>query len=877
VKVSRFFQAPWSLKSRLAFSVMLPILILFIAVYWYSIETDLAENADYRRQRLVSEVADHAKYLDYYLLAMSREVNRFAAVLSVKQPKTLEELINAEKVILRENPLLYGLCIAWEPYSFDPKEKYCCPYQWRTKPVVNVIGALHDSDKARSEPVLFTPSDEPFQLMMFGDNPTYNYLDNKEWYDAAKKRFPSVTRINAEGTFLEDAPRLQMGIWTSPTWDSDIWGVFTCSYSTPIFKNKKFAGTVTLDITVDWIREFLDTIQLKGGRFLVIAPDNTIVSHPNKDWIAKNIKDISEERNPTGEWKDVIKTLAEYQQEFDYTGKIYRKWKDLDPHLPKLSRTIPGLSTPDPVYMEAVRLPTTGWILIYTIPEKSAKLYQFTLPKGNIAFFLCGLFLFGIALLWRIDRYIVQPVKFITDAAEEIRKGNFDTTIDIKQSISSDMRLMEQNFNTMTAVLRHNIEMAVQHATAREAAEKTNRIKGELLMVIGHELRTPLNGVIGMTDMLLQTALDKKQEEYAALTRESGLLLHLLINNMLDFTKREFGGIELLEKPFHLRKIVNEAKEFLIHQAEFQGCAIRTEFADNIGDSFLGDKKHIRQALLNLLANAIKFSKNSEIVIKVSGHPFGIDGMHPDAHTIQNVRFEVIDKGCGITADKLAGLFDGITEADMLSNRRHDGMGIGLIVTKMFVEAAHGTIGVKSTEGKGSVFHFTLPLSEVPEDAPPSTIIQITTAKKGVLDSSVVLPDIKTAPAVLIAEDNKINQIVIKELLSKSGFEVTVVDNGKKAVDSFLDKEKHFDLILMDCQMPEMDGYEAAEKIRADEVRRDVKRQIPIIALTANAAPGDKERCLSVGMNAYCNKPVNASELLNLMTQLLKSKNSKIT
>ncbi|MDR3111278.1 MAG: response regulator [Planctomycetaceae bacterium] len=868
---SHFFRQPWHLTYRLGVLVVVPILALFAIVYISDIESNRSETAKYRRREMVNEITAHARYLDMYLLSMISRISRFAVILSIKPPENIDELKDAERVILRENPLFYGISVAWEPYSFAPNEKYCCPYFWRDTPITNILGDIHGIENDSKTP---ETNPETFREMMFSDKTAYNYLDGRDWYDLPKKLYPTLEHSLAADTVFENAPSFRMGVWTSPTWDGDVWNVYTCSYASPIFKDRQFSGVVALDITVDWIREFLDTIPIKGGRFLVVAPDLTIVSHPTQAWVAKNLKEIVEKHNPTGEWKDIIAVLQQIaEQHQDIGGKPYGAWRDIDMHIPALSRTVPGLTTSEPVYLEAIRLPTTQWVLLYTIPEKDAKFYLFTLPKGNILLFLGGLLFIGTMLCWRIGRYVIQPIQILIAGTTEIANGNYDVQIQIKQYVSREMRFMEQNFNAMTAVLRRNIEIAVQHAAAREAAESSNQMKTQLLMVIGHELRTPLNGVIGTADMLLQTELNEKQKDYAVLTRESGLMLYLLIDNILDFTKREDRGIELDEKPFHLRKLLEQTRAFLVKQAQFQNNTIRIEVENELEDHFLGDKKRIRQALLNLLNNAIKFSQNNEILIKVHKvhHFVAADEKNP----VLQIRFDVCDNGIGIDKEKLATLFQRDSTADMSSNRQYDGMRIGLSVTKMIIEAMNGTLGAESELGKGSTFHFTIPLSPVPEDVHPNALVKIATDKRSFLDSSLIIPLPKKPLKILIAEDNRINQIVIKEMLAKENFETFIVDNGKKAVDEFLEKGADYDLILMDCQMPVMDGYEATEQIRHREFADCnsngtclMKHQIPIIALTANAAPGDKERCLSIGMNAYCNKPVNAQELLALIVQL---------
>ena len=507
-------------------------------------------------------------------------------------------------------------------------------------------------------------------------------------------------------------------------------------------------------------------------------------------------------------------------------------------------------------------VPGVGWGVM--VPQPLPELERRAGQVSNIALIVAGVsFVVAAFLSWLIASYLSRPVRLVARTAEAVLEGNQEVSVPrFGGLVPQEIRRLGAGFNSMLADLRRR---NTETLTALRQAESSNQAKTQFLANMSHEIRTPLNAVLGSVEVLRQTQLSPTQLGYLDLAMQSGQSLLRLVDDILDVSKIESGKLELEHAPFHLPSLVQDARMLFTEQARAKGLTLTSTVPDQLNVTLVGDVHRLLQILSNLLSNAVKFTSAGRVAIRVV--------CEDDLGTAMRLRFEVTDTGIGIDPDKQQTIFEAFTQADNSTTRRYGGTGLGLSIARTLCIAMGGEIGVRSDPGKGSTFHFTVVLDKQLGGTRP-TIVRGPAAPRGPATtpqhatSEFVSPDVaafrdvlklagRDFIRVLLVDDNVPNLAVARAILEALGCTVTQAQNGLEAVAAYRSGE--FDLVLMDCHMPEMDGIEATRAIRQIETFRG--RRTPIIALTADAMDENRRQSIEAGMDDRVIKPLTISVL----------------
>lgn len=612
-------------------------------------------------------------------------------------------------------------------------------------------------------------------------------------------------------------PRLGgRGIWTDPVY-SWLVNSMECAYSTPLVSSHgKFLGVVVLSVSVADIVNNLATMNIGGSELVLVSQFGTVVAHPDKDRILNHtLVSLAHDAKS--------KALEEFAYELRNNPssgvKLFEK----------------GILGPNE-YVAYAPVADSKWMLFSIIPESVVLEPVMRSVWRRLSLVLGSMALLFISVVLLASHNIGKPLGQLEAAANKLAEGDMDIDLQAHSGIREIVSL-ESAFSTMVDKLEASVAKEVAAGRARSYAEEALRAKSDFLARMSHEIRTPMNAVMGMTHLALTEHSFEVQTQYLRKIQRASKNMLGILNDILDYSKIEAGKLELEDTPFLLSELRATLEDMFIAAAAAKQVGFEVHTDDSLPLCLRGDLLRLSQVCINLCNNALKFTTQGSIVVNIRN-----GGLRGGKCVLC---ISVHDTGIGIAAEAQERLFDKFSQADSSTTRRFGGTGLGLAICKLLLELMDGEISVFSVPGKGSTFHVTVAMAIASADA----ILRDASGQQAASDSVALTLEGR----ILVAEDNEINQEIISALLSSMGVSHRLASNGKEALEALGQEE--FVLVLMDVQMPEMDGITATEHLR----RRG--NTMPVLALTANVMEEDKQRCFAAGMNGHIAKPIDPEEL----------------
>ena len=569
----------------------------------------------------------------------------------------------------------------------------------------------------------------------------------------------------------------------------------------------------------------------------VIDYHNNIIGIIAVDWLIENLEDGIEKIKPTKNSKVILGSKDLNYVVIDDKNikpdKKIKKWTDYKPIFKKMPSkkevTFEQVKREDGAFIKFSTMLDNDTVLMVSVP--SNEIYaSIDLSNKLICIFII---IFAITTLiitlHLVSKSLIRPLELLNKNAKLIGSGDLDKEIKIKNK--DEIGELANSFNLMT----HNLKTYIEK----------NNAKNIFVANMSHEIRTPLNGILGFLHLLETTKIDEEQKDYLNEIKKSSEILLTTLNDILDFSKAEANKITLEEVSFNLKDLIKNLTLYAKSNIN-SDIEILSEADADIPDNIIGDKVRLHQVLLNLLNNAKKFTEKGHIKILAKI-------IEKNNNNIK-IMFKVSDTGIGIPKEKQQEVFEEFIQADKSTTRKYGGTGLGLAICNKIITIMGGKLNLESDIGKGSVFYFTIPF-------------KIADNIKDELNKKVLEEITVKSAKILVAEDNLTNQKLVKNLLNKFGLDCTIASNGKEALDLF--KKNKYDLILLDCQMPVMDGFESASEMRKYEKENNLE-PTSILALTASAFESDKEKCLSFGMNDIITKPIKMDDFINKLNKYIK-------